>query len=440
GTSDAPPRSTQEVPPTGRSHFDSSSSEGRSPAAAAGAQLPWHTFDRPAPRTGDPPARRRCPLMPAGVLGAPMPWQARSFVVQLLCFVACAPPAAAASPEDCTACAAAPAEEDCSSSACRVSLLQSRREVTSPKASQSAALGAKLFARKPNIVLFLPDDMYFKDYSSWDQNGFAPAVPSRIPVTSEPTNNGGVMPNLEKIAQFGATFARAYTASPLCAPSRYSIMTGRYPSRSSYGFDKVSEYFPGISEGFVGQYSMLGQGYKDQVSTIGIALQSLGYATGMMGKWHLTPSEEANFTSPYSDQTAHVMRSGFDFVDGLYIANMCDCSHPICDTFNHNLEWMLDRAVYFMDDAMTKGKPFFFTFLRPRRTIRQQKTRCLGTSPHIRHQLGLWRALLTYPSIVQAAGSRNGRRSGIASPISRTCPSMGLADTCWQPCAGSTSR
>eukprot|EP00959_Pyramimonas_sp_CCMP1952_P469627 9495268-Pyramimonas_sp.AAC.1 len=48
-----------------------SSSEGRPPAAAAGAQLPWHTFDGPAPRTGDPPARRRCPLMPAGVLGAP---------------------------------------------------------------------------------------------------------------------------------------------------------------------------------------------------------------------------------------------------------------------------------------------------------------------------------------------------------------------------------
>ncbi|CAK0894708.1 unnamed protein product [Prorocentrum cordatum] len=194
--------------------------------------------------------------MPAGVLGA----VASSVVVQLLCSVACAPPAAAASPEDCTACAAAPAEEDCSCSACRVSLLQSRREVTSPKASESAALGAKLFPRKPNIVLVLPDDI-------------------RIPVTSEPTNNGGVMPNLEKIAQSGATFARA-----------------------------------------------------------------LGYATGMMGKWRLTQSEEANFTSPYSDQTAHVMRSGFDFVDGLYIANMCDCSHPICDTFNHNLQWMLDRA------------------------------------------------------------------------------------------------
>jgi len=57
-----------------------------------------------------------------------------------------------------------------------------------------------------------------------------------------------------------------------------------------------------------------------------------------------------------------VRRAGFDFVDGLYMENMCGCNHSVCDTFSHNLEWTLVRALGFMDDAMRRDLPFFLYF------------------------------------------------------------------------------
>ena len=42
------------------------------------------------------------------------------------------------------------------------------------------------------------------------------------------------LPNIARLAAEGATFSRAYTSSPMCAPSRFGLLTGRYPSRGAY--------------------------------------------------------------------------------------------------------------------------------------------------------------------------------------------------------------
>jgi arylsulfatase A-like enzyme len=112
----------------------------------------------------------------------------------------------------------------------------------------------------------------------------------------------------------------------------------------------------------VGDKSLLGKRYSDTRNTVASALRGLGYMTGMVGKWHLTPPEEVNFGDNYSKQTDSVRLSGFDFVDGLYITNMCDCISPVCLNFNHNMEWLLDRALEFMDRAMRVESPFFLYF------------------------------------------------------------------------------
>jgi arylsulfatase A-like enzyme/regulation of enolase protein 1 (concanavalin A-like superfamily) len=111
---------------------------------------------------------------------------------------------------------------------------------------------------RPNVVLIMADDMGYGDTS----------VP---PFTSgEPTPT----PNLEAMASNGATFTSHYNGAPVCTPSRAALLTGCYPARA--GMDAHDVYFPGASNGL----------HPDEV-TIPEVLQGQGYATGMVGKWHL---------------------------------------------------------------------------------------------------------------------------------------------------------
>ncbi|MFT5128034.1 MAG: arylsulfatase A-like enzyme [Rhodothermales bacterium] len=111
------------------------------------------------------------------------------------------------------------------------------------------ALGA--FA-KPNIILILADDLGTNDVS--------------------PT----LTPQIDAIAQAGVRCAQAYATAPVCAPSRAGLLTGRY--QQSFGFEDNPGPFrrsPDIEVGLD-----LGQ------KTIADRLKALGYATGMVGKWH----------------------------------------------------------------------------------------------------------------------------------------------------------
>ena len=68
----------------------------------------------------------------------------------------------------------------------------------------------------PNIFVFMPDDLTFPTRYPEVPHGYSGAQPP--------------LPNLDRIRNEGAVFTRAYTAGPKCAPSRYSLLTGRYAS------------------------------------------------------------------------------------------------------------------------------------------------------------------------------------------------------------------
>ncbi|MCB1693380.1 MAG: sulfatase-like hydrolase/transferase, partial [Pseudomonadales bacterium] len=75
--------------------------------------------------------------------------------------------------------------------------------------------------RAPNIILILADDMGFNDISLY--NGGA--------------GDGTLQtPNIDRIAQDGVVFRNGYAANAVCAPSRASIMTGRYSTRFGFEF------------------------------------------------------------------------------------------------------------------------------------------------------------------------------------------------------------
>ena len=71
-----------------------------------------------------------------------------------------------------------------------------------------------LFARQPNVVVILADDLGWSDTTLYGTTKFYQT------------------PNVERLAKRGMTFKRAYSASPLCSPTRSALLTGLSPART----------------------------------------------------------------------------------------------------------------------------------------------------------------------------------------------------------------
>jgi arylsulfatase len=189
--------------------------------------------------------------------------------------------------------------------------------------------------RPPNIVFIFTDDQGYGDVGCYGAKGFE-------------------TPNLDKLAKQGVRFTDFYVSQPVCSASRASLMTGCYANR-------------------IGIHGALGPnarvGINSTEMTIAEACKSKGYATGMVGKWHLGHHPQFLPT-----------RHGFDSYFGLPYSNDMWPSHPevkagsypplpLLDgekVFNPNVTaedqaklttQYTERAVQFI--ASNKDKPFF---------------------------------------------------------------------------------
>lgn len=107
----------------------------------------------------------------------------------------------------------------------------------------------------PNIVYILADDLGYGDVSIYNPSG-------KINT-----------PQIDRLAKEGMRFTDAHTTSSVCTPSRYSILTGRYPWRSR------------LPKGVLRAYSRTL--IEDELLTVGGLLQASSYHTAVVGKWHL---------------------------------------------------------------------------------------------------------------------------------------------------------
>ena len=151
-------------------------------------------------------------------------------------------------------------------------------------------------AEKPNIVIILADDMGYGDPGCYNKGSKCPT------------------PHIDSLARDGMRFTDAHSAGSWCTPSRYGLLTGRYAFRTSLAWRSQ----PVIA---------------NDVSTIANVLQDAGYATAMVGKWHLgfENGAQADFTK---DLLGGPCDRGFSTYFGL------PASLDIPDYF-----WIVNRAV-----------------------------------------------------------------------------------------------
>eukprot|EP00947_MAST-08B_sp_MAST-8B-sp1_P004456 g4456.t1 len=214
----------------------------------------------------------------------------------------------------------------------------------------SSFLPTTVSSTKPNFIIFQPDDLPFY----WAE------APPRSP-TGKNTRSFAT-PNIDRIRSEGTTFLRAYTASPMCAPSRFGVLTGRYAARCAYGQTKTTGCLSTatVTDVTVPNSKITSSPGTDLAFNVQSKLRDLGYLTGCAGKWHLA-AEGRNPWADYPAVQATVRAAGFDYADGIYIGNMNDDDRE-ADGFSHNMEWVTAAARTFFDQAQAASKPFFLYF------------------------------------------------------------------------------
>ncbi|XP_065912196.1 arylsulfatase A-like [Dysidea avara] len=175
---------------------------------------------------------------------------------------------------------------------------------------------------KPNIVLLFADDLGWGDLASY----------------GHPTSTS---PNMDKMAKEGLRFMNFYSSNPVCSPSRSSLMTGRYPSRTGI--------YPGVFNcGSVG-------GLPLNETTVAAQLKKAGYGTAIVGKWHLGVGENQQYLP-----TKH----GFDHYTGIpYSHDMCPyyvCFYPNQSCFDHGRQGDTPCPV-FQDEKIMQQPADFLT-------------------------------------------------------------------------------
>lgn len=138
------------------------------------------------------------------------------------------------------------------------------------------ALGSSLHAAKPNIVFILADDL-----GAHDPHCFGSSFHET--------------PNIDKLAARGVKLTQAYAASPLCSPTRSSIMAGIYPARSGITTPSCHEMRVNLEKKLVANPSTQMRAInaesltrlKTDYLTLAETLHEAGYATAHFGKWHL---------------------------------------------------------------------------------------------------------------------------------------------------------
>jgi len=210
---------------------------------------------------------------------------------------------------------------------------QTRREFLKTSAAALAIGGISMAQEsKPNFVIIYTDDHGYGDLGCFGSKDV-------------------LTPNLDALAKNGVRFTNWYSNSPVCSPSRASLLTGKYPQRAG---------IPRILGGKRGT-----PGLKDQI-TLAQALKPLGYRTGIFGKWHLGVGREHGPNAHGFDEFFGFMAGCVDYYSHIFYWGQGGGVNPVHDLWHNEQEvWsngryltelITEKAVEFVKKA---DEPFF---------------------------------------------------------------------------------
>lgn len=158
-------------------------------------------------------------------------------------------------------------------------------------------------------------------------------------------------PNIDRLAAGGLRYTN-FHVTPLCSPTRAALLTGR--NHHAVGMRAVSNFDSG--------YPHMRGHISDDAATVAEVLRDEGYATFMIGKWHLCPMEQASAAGPFDHWP---LRRGFDRFYG-FLEGETDQFHPELVYDNHHVdpparpedgyhlsEDLVDRAIGFLHDSVS---------------------------------------------------------------------------------------
>lgn len=219
----------------------------------------------------------------------------------------------------------------------------------------SLHVSAQRVADAPNFVVIFGDDM---------------------PPTHVGAYGGKIRtPALDRLAATGTRFTEAFCVASMCTPSRYSLLTARYPGRCQA--ESFRRQNPATEPYNIGWNTAL----VAADACMGEIFGQIGYQTGFVGKWHLSGDvddprlqdlpADVDVTDPAvldrlrarHEQQRRIVQelTGFDFVQSVLWENFDNDGLAEKGLRAHNFEWILNGALEFLD-GVSSERPFLLYF------------------------------------------------------------------------------
>ncbi|NWX93651.1 ARSD Arylsulfatase, partial [Nothoprocta pentlandii] len=179
---------------------------------------------------------------------------------------------------------------------------------------------------KPNILLFVADDLGIGDIGCYGNNTIR-------------------TPNIDRLAREGVKLTQHIAAAPLCTPSRAAFLTGRYPIRSGMA---SSNRYRAL------QWNAGSGGLPANETTFARLLQKQGYTTGLIGKWHQGVNCES-----FGDHCHHPLNHGFDYFYGMPFTLLNNCQEnkpPELDAALQAKLWLYSQIIALAVLTLTAGR------------------------------------------------------------------------------------